>query len=407
MLGYRATTLSGRNDVRCFNQRICNDSRLHSDFNMKIAIIGTIAESIVTFRREFIEALVAKGHKVYAFALDYDDSMRAAATRLGVLPVDYTFRRSATNPFADCINTYRLFRTLKRISPDLVFSYFVKPVVFGTLAAAFARIPRRVAMLEGLGYAFTDYPVTGRWKRRWLRWVQIWLYRMSFPLLENLIFLNPDDPIDLLEKYNLRVRRMSVLGGIGLNLEQFPFSEPPIAPVTFLFVGRLLAEKGINDFVSAAKIVHREHASARFVVLGQVDESNPGSLSSVSLEKCIDNGLIIHPGYVDDVPRWISSCSVFVLPSYREGVPRSTQEAMAVGRAVITTDVPGCRETVVDGVNGFLVPPLAPDKLAEKMIYFVKNTDKIKMMGLESYRIAKERFDVHVVNRRLLNLLGI
>lgn len=176
--------------------------------------------------------------------------------------------------------------------------------------------------------------------------------------------------------------------------------------ISFVFIGRLLAEKGIHQYIAAARIVKKKYPEAMFIVLGGVDKDNPGGLSVDALAHLVESGILIHPGHVPNVCEWIAKSSIFVLPSYyREGVPRSTQEAMAMGRPVITTDVPGCRETVIDGVNGFLIPPWAPEKLAEKMFFFIEAPHEVEAMGRESYRIAQELFDAKKVNKKLLSYL--
>ena len=192
---------------------------------MRIAVIGTVASSILGFRSDMIQAMLARGDEVYAFAMDYDEDSKAKVRRLGAVPVEYKFSRSGMNPLADLANTLRLAGLLKVIKPNLVFSYFAKPVIFGTLAAVLAGVKRRVAMLEGLGYVFTDQPCGVSWKTKVLRGVQIVLYRISFRFLDQLIFLNPDDPLDLVQRYRLKVKRVSVLGGIGLDFHLYPFSE--------------------------------------------------------------------------------------------------------------------------------------------------------------------------------------
>jgi len=165
----------------------------------------------------------------------------------------------------------------------------------------------------------------------------------------------------------------------------------------------LLADKGINEFIQAARIVKLKSESSRFIILGGLDETNPGGLTASEVSVLINEGLVEHHGHVNDVTGWLKNSSVFVLPSYREGVPRSTQEAMAIGRPVITTDVPGCRDTVVEGLNGFIVPPWSPEALAERMLFFVKNPDQIEVMGLQSFKIAQENFDARLVNERLIS----
>lgn len=373
---------------------------------MRIALIGTTAACVIGFRADLIKALHDLGHEVYAFALDYNASSRAAVEALGAVAVDYDFSRTGLNPLNDIVNTFKLSKDIRIIAPDMVFSYFSKPVIFGTLAAAMAGVKRRVGMLEGLGYVFTDQPGGERLKTKLLRVAQVLLYRISFPFLERIIFLNPDDPVDLLASSGIEVKAVSVLGGIGLDLNSYPYSEPEVSPVSFIFVGRLLAEKGVNEYIAAARMVKSKYPSVKFVMLGGFDEGNPGGLSALDLEKLIDEEIVIHPGHVHDVREWLAGSSVFVLPSYREGLPRSTQEAMAIGRPIITSDVPGCRETVIDGENGFLVPAWSVDKLAEKMIFFIEHPERIVPMGLVSFNLARERFDAEKVNQKLIGYLS-
>lgn len=372
---------------------------------MRIFILGTVGGSIIGFRSDLIKQLVKQGHTVFALAVDYTDEQRALVRVMGAEPIDYSFNRSGLNPRTDITNTITLARLLKSLKPDLVFSFFAKPVIFGTLAARLAGVPRCIAMLEGLGFAFTEQPNGLPFKTKLIRSVQVLLYRLAFLFLERIIFLNPDDPVDLVDKYKLKVQQVSVLGGIGLKLADYPYSVPQSEPVRFIFIGRLLAEKGINEYITAAKLVKQQYPKAEFVVLGGLDEANPGGLTQQQLNSLIEQDVVIYPGHVNNVHEWLAGSSVFVLPSYREGVPRSTQEAMAIGRPVITTDVPGCRETVVDGVNGFFVPPWSPEALAEKMIRFIQQPELIETMGKESYRIAQEKFDAQEVNERLVGML--
>lgn len=376
---------------------------------MKILLIGTVASSFLGFRVDLIHALLKKGYQVYAFTSEYEVEDLRKIERIGAIPVTYTLNRGGLNPLADIIATYKLSKKIKEINPDFVFSYFAKPVVFGTLAAKLARVPRIVGMLEGLGYAFTEQPEGLSKKTRFIKKIQIFLYKIALPQLDQLIFLNPDDPKDLLEKYAIQVRKIEVLGGIGLTLKNYPHQ--PLknieSPLKFLFIGRMLKEKGIHEFVQAAKLVKEKYPRTEFTVLGAIDHANLGALSEVELNQLIQTNIIHYPGHVSNVSYWIAQNHIFVLPSYREGVPRSTQEAMAIGRAIITTDVPGCRETVIDGVNGFLVPKWNPEVLAEKMIYFIEYPEQIRIMGNESYKIAIEKFDAEKVNQKLLKILGI
>lgn len=377
--------------------------------NKKIVLIGTVASSFYGFRADLIRTFLKKGHQVYAFTSEYTAEDLKKIEKLGATPITYTLNRGGLNPLADMIATYQLSKKIKAINPDLVFSYFSKPVIFGTLAAKLAKAPRVVGMLEGLGYTFTEQPEGFSKKTQLIKKIQVFLYKIALPQLDQLIFLNPDDPKDLLEKYAINVKKVEVLGGIGLNLQDYPYQPLSNIHLTlkFLFIGRLLKEKGIHEFVQAAKLVKKIYPDTEFTVLGAIDHHNLGALQQSDLDTLISSNIIQYPGHVSNIKDWIADCHVFVLPSYREGVPRSTQEAMATGRAIITTDVPGCRETVINTKNGFIVPKWNPEALAEKMIYFIENPEQIQLMGAESYKIALEKFDAEKVNQRLVNILGL
>lgn len=378
---------------------------------MKVVIIGTVASSIFGFRKPLIKEIIEKGHDVYALAIDYTDEQKNELRSWGVTAIDYQLSRSGLNPISDLNMMFSLKNILQSIKPDVVFSYFVKPVIYGSLAAKLAKVPKIVAMLEGLGSVHTPSMSGWSFKMKALQYIQGFLFTISFRITDDIIFLNPDDPIDLskyIPFYNYH-SKTNVLGGIGLEIDDFPYTKVDIRkPIRFVFIARLLAEKGIHQLVSAMEIVKNKHSGAELLILGKLDKASPSSLTAEELDKLIEKKIIIYPGHVPNVDDWIVDSHIFVLPSYyREGVPRSTQEAMAIGRPILTTDVPGCRETVIDGENGFLVPAFEVKKLAEKMIWFIENPERIEPMGLASRKMAEEKFDVRKVNKKLLSIMGL
>lgn len=371
---------------------------------MKVAIISNLAPTLINFRGPLIAEMVRRGHQVLAFAPDHDAETRRALEQLGAVPVDYVMSRAGINPLRDTAAVVKLVLLLRQHRPDTCFAYFIKPVIYGTLAARLAGVPRRYAMMEGMGFVFTnnDDPGLGR---RILQWIASWLLRLSLSFATRLLLLNPDDYREIVDRRLICPEKAFILGGIGVDLNEWAYGGPKTDIIQFVFVGRLLRDKGVEEFVAAARAVREKYPSAKFVILGGHDV-NPTAIPLSRVEQWVEEGVVEWPGHVPVRPA-LMRASVFVLPSYREGVPRSTQEAMAIGLPVITTDVPGCRETIVDNANGFLVPAGDAGALAEAMAYFVTHPEKVVLMGLESRRIAEERFDVHRQNRKLLHLIGL
>ncbi|MDN5844296.1 MAG: glycosyltransferase family 4 protein [Alcaligenaceae bacterium] len=368
-----------------------------------IVIIAHHAVSLLNFRGHLIRDLAGAGMRVLCLAPDYDADTRDALRSLGAEPVDYSLKRTGMNPVRDAWDLVRLVAVLRHLRPDVVFAFSTKPMVYGTLAAWLAGVPRRVAMVEGAGYVFTTGQGRPTWRRRALRRLVESLYRLALGRAHRVIFLNPDDLEEFVGRRLAPADRAVLLGGIGVDLEAWHVVPPVVSPVCFLLVGRLLREKGIVEYVAAARLIRRQYPDVRFVLLGGLD-TNPGGLGLDEVGAWVDEGVVEWPGHVPVQP-WIAQASVFVLPSYREGVPLSTQEAMAMGRPVITTDVPGCRQTIKDGVNGYRVPARDVDALAKAMRCFIESPARITSMGLASRRIAERDFDVRSINRKLISYL--
>lgn len=368
-----------------------------------IVLITSHAPSLIGFRGPLIRLLCEQGMQVSALAPNFDDGTRAALRQLGAIPVDCPIARAGMNPLRDAHDVWRLFLLLRNLRPDITLSYFIKPAIYGSIAARLAGVPRRIAMIEGLGFVFTPIGVELSLKRRALKRLVLALFKLGMACADKVVFLNPDDRDELLAAGVISSNKSYVLGGIGVDLERWIPMSSVVEPVTFMLVARLLREKGIVQYADAARIVKKTYPAARFILLGGLDD-NPGALTKSDVQAWVDEGILEWYGHVPVQP-WMAQVSVYVLPSFREGVPVSTQEAMAAAKAIITTDVPGCRQTVVNGVNGFLVPPRDSQALADAMCKFIEQPELIKSMGEASSARALEHFDVRKVNKRLVSVL--
>jgi len=270
------------------------------------------------------------------------------------------------------------------------------------MAASIAGVPQRYALITGLGYAFQ-----GGDQRNLLRRLAQGLYALSLRGAKKVFFQNQDDLKLFQEIGILKPNAPScVVNGSGVNMNHYAHTPIPKEAPSFLLVARLIGDKGIREYAASAKLVKAQHPEVRFVLVGWIDE-NPSAIKQTELDTWIAEGTIDYLGRLGDVRPAIAQCSVFVLPSYREGTPRSVLEAMSMGRAIITTDAPGCRETVRVEDNGLLVPIGSVDELAKAMLRFVENEELVLRMGQRSREIAEEKYDVHKVNQVMLNEMGI
>jgi glycosyltransferase involved in cell wall biosynthesis len=377
----------------------------------RIAVIGNLGDTLVRFRGPLIKAMVAAGAEVHAFAPGYTDAERCAVEGMGAVPVDYDLDRAGMNPVRDARAVVALSRELRRRCVDTTFCYFIKPIIYGSIAARLAGVRHRFAMIEGAGYVFSDHQKMSA-KRRLLRSGVAGLYKLGLSQVRRVFVLNEDDA-SLFGEGRIRIvdpTKIVRLEGIGIDLREYPnlpFSRcARDYELTFMMATRLLREKGVREFADAARLVKNRSPSVRFILLGGLD-SNPDGLSEGDVQGWVEDGVLEWPGRVSDVRPWLAEADVFVLPSYyREGLPRSILEAMASGRPIITTDWVGCRDTVDHGVNGFLIPIRDPQALADAMLKFVRNPSMAGEMGAESRRLAENRFDVRKINSQILEVMA-
>jgi glycosyltransferase involved in cell wall biosynthesis len=368
-------------------------------------IVNGIGDQVVSFRGSLARALVERGHRVIVStpvpvergADEIEAEVRALGAQCVFSPLD----RTGINPLRER-ETRRHFRALfASVRPDGVFASNPKPVFHAIPAAAETGVPRRVAMITGLGHAF----IARTLRARLLRLAAVRLYRRAMRDATSVLFQNGADRLEF-ERLGLLPASLAVgmTGGSGVDLARFAQVPVPPAPV-FLMVARLLGDKGVREFAEAARLVRERRSDCRFRLAGWID-ANPAAIRREELDGWIREGLLEYAGRLDDVRAELAACSVFVLPSYREGTPKSTLEALATGRAVITTDAPGCRETVERGVNGVLVPPRDARALAEACLRFAPDAALRERMGAASRALAERRFDARAVNATIIEALG-
>lgn len=364
------------------------------------------AESLLGFRAPLIAALQARGFDVHVAAPGLS-SAHPSFARLqakGLTTHEFRMQRTGTNPVADLRTLFALYSLMRSVRPDYFLAYTIKAVVYGSLAAKLAGVPRRFALITGLGQAFR----LGDGPRTRLEAIATSLYRLSLACVHGVFFQNPDDEALFRTEGVLRKAAVShVVAGSGIDLAEFRVAPLLQGDVRFLLIARLLVGKGVRVYADAARKVKAIHPKATFALVGWIDE-NPDSIGAEELDEWVRSGTIDYLGRLEDVRPAIAASSVFVLPSfYREGTPRTVLEALAMGRPVITTDAPGCRETVSDGVNGYLIPVKSVDRLVHAALSLIEKPTLISSMGSRSRALAEEKYDVHKVNATMLRGMGV
>jgi len=370
---------------------------------MKVLLVSSYAPSLLNFRGDLICALVKNGCDVTA--LGPEPGFETELEKIGARYCRIRLNRTSMNPASDTLAFFSLVATMLHWRPDIVLSYTPKPVIYGSFAARFIGVPKIYSIITGLGTFF----VKKRGLQYWLAGaLMIRLYKSALQKNTAIFFQNPDD-FELFTTMNIVTdsSRRVLVNGSGINLERFSMAPPQDRNVSFLMLSRLIREKGVEEYVAAAAALKRKYQAVSFKLLGFFD-SKPSAITREMVESWTGAGIIDYLGVADDVRPFIAGSSVVVLPSYyREGVPRSLMEAMAMGRPIVTTDMPGCRETVVDGQNGFLVPVKKVTELSDAMEKFIVNPKLVAPMGIAGRQMAIEKFDVNKVNDIILRTLKI
>ena len=370
-----------------------------------VVVVSSLAWSLINFRGQLLSDMVAAGHRVIAVAPEPDAEIERELTRRGVIYRVVPMRRASISVAADIATLRALVALFRAERPDTVLAYTQKPIVYAGLASRIVGGIAFFAMVSGLGHAFSGQ---GGWFSAALRTVVARLYRHALADAAGAFVFNSDDRGEML-RHNMVAPSLPVVQVPGSGIDTDRFVALPVragAPV-FLLVARLLRNKGLGEFVAAARAIRARNPAVRCQLLGPLD-ANPEAISANDIAAWQAEGVIEYLGETHDVAPYFAAASVFVLPTwYREGLPRTILEAMATGRAVIASDTPGCRDAVTEGWNGLLVPPRDSERLAAAMQRFVDEPGLATKMGARARDRAEAVYDVRKVNRLLLTTMKL
>ncbi|MDG5471362.1 glycosyltransferase family 4 protein [Jeotgalibacillus sp. ET6] len=368
---------------------------------MKIVVLSSHTSSLFWFRMDMMKSFLSKGHTVIAVGSEPESAWKAKFQEFDIdyrqLPVE----RNGLNPLNDLKTFKSLYEFMKKEKPDKVFAYQAKTIVYGSIAAKLNGISEVYPLVAGLGSVFRGNGV----KNEMIKNIMKLQYRVACMFSKKIFFQNHDDKNEFLKNGLVKENKTVIINGSGVDLSKFKYEELPEEP-SFLFIGRLIKDKGIMEYLEACNKIKLKYPRVRCLLVGPYD-SNPSAITKEELKPYIDDKTIEYFGEQDDVRPFITQCSTFILPSYHEGTPKTVLEAMAMGRSIITTEAPGCRETVVDGVNGYLVKVKSVNELEDRMEKLINNKQRSYSMGQESAKIAIEKYDVKKVNQTIIQTMGI
>lgn len=355
---------------------------------------------LYNFRLSLARDLRAQGHEVILLSApgEFGEPLRNE----GFQWVSFPLSRQGINPLREFVTLWQLYRLYREIGPDIVHHFTIKPVLYGSLAAHALKIPGIINSITGLGHVFIDTePVT-----RFLRVIASHLYRMNLRGTQ-VIFENPEDRDIFIQNRLLKAEESHLISGTGVNLEKFrPTPKMNEIPVV-LFSSRMLVTKGVLEYIEAAQKIKQKGLRARFAIAGRTDPGNPASIPEEQVEALKQSDTLEWWGWQDDMPAALARADIFCLPSYREGVPNALLEAAACGLAIVTTDVPGCRDVVTNGVNGWLVPVKNADALANALETLITNPELRHKMGNAGRELAVNHFGTTKVNRETLAVYNL
>jgi glycosyltransferase involved in cell wall biosynthesis len=349
----------------------------------KILLFSNTSWYLYNFRLPFAKKIRSYGYEAIFVAPEdkYSEKIRQA----GFAFYGIDLARHGMNPFSELRTITKLSRLFSDIKPAIVHNFTIKCILYGSIAARLSGIPRIVNSVTGLGYVFIEDSV----KAKFVRFFVTRLYRLLFGMRHTaVIFQNPEDQNFFHQQKIVDKERSQLIEGSGVDLARFKPQDSASKTFNILLAGRLIFEKGVREYVEAAKMVKQKYPEIRFQIAGEFDSSQPSAVSAQELQKWQEEGLIEYLGHTDAIEAIMAEAAVVALPSYREGLPRILIEAAAMGKALIASDVPGCRSVVVDGHNGILVPAKNAEEIAKKIIFLYENPEQRKKMGAAGVQIA-------------------
>ena len=358
----------------------------------KIALIVSASASIKGFRYHLIQKLK---EEYEVFVVAFDDIYRSFADELGISLYSVNASNRATGIKENFFLVSQIQKAIEQISPDIVFTFQLKPNTYGVIAAHNAGVKRIYSMVEGAGDPFINTGI--KWS--FIRFVVCSLYKRSLKYVDKVIFLNKDDQKEFIGRKLVEADSTLVIPGIGVDVEHFAF-KPIKNYKNILMIARMLKTKGVLDYCQVAREVRKTHPDVTFSYLGA-----EGTLKLYDIQEYIEDGSIMYLGVTEDVRPYLENCLLLLLSSYREGLPMSIMEAEAVGRAIITTDNIGCRDSIEDGYNGFLVKIHDIPSFVDKVNYLIDNPEKAAEFGRNSRELAERKFDHRKINEQIIDLL--
>lgn len=368
---------------------------------MKVAVISSHTQSLFLYRMDMMQAFLQEGHEILAIGPDNELEWQNKFAEKGISYRSFPVQRNGINPLKDLKTLKTLTKIIQEERPQKVFAYQAKSIVYGSIATKMNKIEEFYPLFAGLGSIFR----AESFKNKLIRIVMREQYKLACKNSKYIFFHNVDDKNEFLDQKVTQEDKTKVINGSGVNLDYFyPTIQPSTA--TFLFVGRLIKDKGIVEYLKACEIIKGKYPDVRCLLVGPFD-SNPTALKPEELEPFLNKKTIEYFGEQEDVRPYVEQISTFVLPSYHEGTPKTILEAMAMKKSIITTDAPGCRETVKDNFNGYLVSVRSIEELVHAMEKLILNPSLSVEMGEMSLKIAREKYDVRIINKSIMEVMNL